>query len=117
MEQLHVLFAMIQQWSGVVYINIFHCKNEMNFLQLFFFLFISNSPATALAAPGPEKRIVNGSPADLFSHPHQASVQVHGGRFRPPLWYHTCGGVLIATTKVRSGYWRMMIRCRVEDVG
>ncbi|BFY99704.1 hypothetical protein BsWGS_02744 [Bradybaena similaris] len=52
--------------------------------------------ATALAAPGLEKRIVNGSPAVLFSHPHQASIQVQssGG------WYHICGGTLIARNKV-----------------
>ncbi|BFY99706.1 hypothetical protein BsWGS_02747 [Bradybaena similaris] len=50
----------------------------------------------ALAAPGPEKRIVNGSPAALFAHPHQASLQVQssGG------WYHTCGGSIIARNKI-----------------
>ncbi|CAG5118538.1 unnamed protein product, partial [Candidula unifasciata] len=49
-----------------------------------------------LAAPGPEKRIVNGLLADLLVHPHQASVQLKssGG------WYHACGGAVIARNKI-----------------
>jgi elastase-2 len=52
--------------------------------------------ATCLAAPAPEKRIVNGTPAALFAHPHQASIQVQSGTG----WSHICGAVLIARNKI-----------------
>ncbi|CAG5118540.1 unnamed protein product [Candidula unifasciata] len=62
-------------------------------MQIFVFLSIV---AVALAAPGPEKRIVNGYPAALFAHPHQASLQVRSGTS----WYHSCGGSIIARNKI-----------------
>ncbi|CAG5118539.1 unnamed protein product [Candidula unifasciata] len=53
--------------------------------------------ATAMAIPGPDKRIVKGSPpAVLFAHPHQASIQVNNNGD----WHHMCGGSLIADNKV-----------------
>ncbi|BFY99708.1 hypothetical protein BsWGS_02748 [Bradybaena similaris] len=51
---------------------------------------------TALAAPGPEKRIVQGSPVSLFAHPHQASLQVQNSAG----WHHICGAVIIARDRI-----------------
>jgi len=52
--------------------------------------------ATCLAAPEPEKRIVNGTPVSLFSHPHQVSLQVQ----YTSGWHHICGAVIIARNKI-----------------
>jgi secreted trypsin-like serine protease len=50
--------------------------------------------ATALA--NPTARIVQGTPAALFSHPHQASLQVQ----RENGWFHICGAVIYERTKI-----------------
>ncbi|XP_005099503.1 fibrinolytic enzyme, isozyme C-like [Aplysia californica] len=42
-----------------------------------------------------EKRIINGSPADLYSHPYIASLQVLEVSFYFSYWKHICGGSLI----------------------
>lgn len=86
LKSYHLVFIMISfilQWESLKWLS----KWNLRFHTL----------AVSLAAPGPEKRIVNGSPAALFSHPHQASIQVQnsGG------WHHICGAVLIARNKVR----------------
>ncbi|KAH9523399.1 hypothetical protein Btru_039932 [Bulinus truncatus] len=44
-----------------------------------------------------DKRIVNGEKAELYAHPHQASLQLYQA---PYGWYHICGAVLIGTNKL-----------------
>ncbi|XP_059146878.1 fibrinolytic enzyme, isozyme C-like [Physella acuta] len=43
------------------------------------------------------RRIVNGDKATLYSHPHQASLQLYQA---PYGWYHICGAVLVAPNKL-----------------
>nr|ABL67951.1 serine peptidase 2 [Peregriana peregra] len=53
--------------------------------------------AIVLAEGVLDKRIVNGEKAELYAHPHQASLQLfqdsHG-------WYHICGAVLVGPNKL-----------------
>ncbi|CAL1542435.1 unnamed protein product, partial [Lymnaea stagnalis] len=53
--------------------------------------------AVVLAEDGLDKRIVNGEKAELYAHPHQASLQLYQD---PHGWYHICGAVLIGTNKL-----------------
>jgi secreted trypsin-like serine protease len=52
--------------------------------------------ALCLADEEVDKRIVQGTPAALFAHPHQASLQIS----RTNGWFHICGCVIIATNKI-----------------
>jgi len=52
--------------------------------------------ASTLAAPGLERRIVQGSPASLFAHPHQVSLQV----LSSGAWRHICGAVIISNNRI-----------------